>query len=476
MKHGSLWNKARELLNRFAHAKSGNVAVIFTVAVIPILGLAGAAIDFTRANSARTAMQAALDTTALMISKDVAGLTNEQISARAQQYFNALYHRTDTAPVHLDINYTGASSIELKGSTTMETLLLKVVGPKTLDVGTASTAKWGNTRLRVALVLDVTGSMGENNNEKMTALKTATKNLLGQLKAAAAHDGDVYVSIIPFNKAVNIGASNFNASWIDWTEWEKDESNSRCSDNTSTTKAKCLSKGKIWSLKSHSTFNGCVMDRGPDSLHESSLTTTGRDFDQTIDPPILTPIVKIESFVPAETSSFTPCPPQMMQLNFDWTAMNTYVDNLVPSGQTNQPIGLVWGWQSLVGGVGLPLPSGGTLLPAPALDPAFQYQQVIILLSDGLNSNDRWYPPVNQEPRVDLRMLNSSGGGTCKNVKDANFTLYTIHVETTPGAPESQLLRNCASEGHFFMLRSGAEIITTFQAIGTELSKLRVAK
>ena len=68
-----------------------------------------------------------------------------------------------------------------------------------------STRRHGaSTRLRVALVLDNTGSMADDG--KMTALKTATKNLLTQLKSAAVNNGDVYVSIIPFSKDVNVGA------------------------------------------------------------------------------------------------------------------------------------------------------------------------------------------------------------------------------------------------------------------------------
>ena len=49
-----------------------------------------------------------------------------------------------------------------------------------------STSNWGNTRLRVALVLDNTGSMADDG--KMTALKTATNNLLTQLKSARQPD------------------------------------------------------------------------------------------------------------------------------------------------------------------------------------------------------------------------------------------------------------------------------------------------
>ena len=63
-----------------------------------------------------------------------------------------------------------------------------------------------------------------------------------------------------------------------------------------------------------------------------------------------------------------------------WTSMNSLADSMQPNGNTNQPIGLVWGWQSLV---------GGGPLTAPAMDPNYTYQQIIILLSDGLNTADR---------------------------------------------------------------------------------------
>ena len=92
-----------------------------------------------------------------------------------------------------------------------------LMGVSTMKVAVDSQVKWGNTRMRVALVLDNTGSMADAG--KMPALITATNNLLTQLKSAAANPGDVYVSIIPFVKDVNIGSSNYNATWIDWTDW-----------------------------------------------------------------------------------------------------------------------------------------------------------------------------------------------------------------------------------------------------------------
>ena len=110
-----------------------------------------------------------------------------------------------------------------------------------LNIGSTASVNWSNTRLRVALVLDNTGSMAQSG--KMAALQTASHNLLTQLKNAAQVDGDVYVSIIPFGKDVNVGPENYNSSWIDWTDW--DVANGTCSKPTRTTKSSRIGSGNL---------------------------------------------------------------------------------------------------------------------------------------------------------------------------------------------------------------------------------------
>ena len=158
----------------------------------------------------------------------------------------------------------------------------------------------------------------------------------------------------------------------------------------------------------------------------------------------------------------------MKGLSNDWTAMNSLVDSMSPAGGTNQPIGLVWGWQSLV---------GGGPLTSPAMDSNYTYQQIIILLSDGLNTQDRWYGNGSStSTSVDYRMVDNSGNGTCANIKAAKITIYAIQVNTG-GDPTSTLLQNCASDStKFWMLTSASAISTTFNTIGTNLTQLRVAK
>src|SRR5580692_3724524 len=111
----SITRHIREAAKRFIGANRGNVAVIFTIAAIPIIGFVGAAIDYSRANMARSSMQAALDSTALMLSKDISTgkIASDQttLNTKATAYFNALYTNGDahatglTAPT-VSVAYT----------------------------------------------------------------------------------------------------------------------------------------------------------------------------------------------------------------------------------------------------------------------------------------------------------------------------------------------------------------------------------
>ncbi len=408
------------VLPRFLRDRRASVLSFFALSAIPLTGLMGAAVDYSRASAARTAMQAALDSTALAISKSATTLSAAQLQTSASAYFNALFNRPGVQNVAMTVSYnsTNGSQVVMSGSANMKTLFMNLMGIPTMAISAASTSTWGMTRLRVALVLDNTGSMSENG--KMTALKTASHNLLASLKSAAQKDGDVYVSIIPFAKDVNAGASNYTASWIDWTDWDQ-HNRHKVNGN--------------WVVKDHSTWNGCVMDRDQNYDTMNTAPTAGALF-------------------PAE--QYSSCPAQLMPLSSDWTALNNKIDAMSPNGTTNQTIGLAWGWQSL---------SQSSPLSAPAMDPNYQYQQVVILLTDGLNTENRW---SSDQSTIDVRTQKA-----CDNIKAANITIYTVLVM----AGNSTLLQNCASDpSKYFKLTSAEQIITTFDTIGTNLSKLRIAK
>lgn len=403
---------------------------------VPLIGGVGAAIDYGRASAARTDLQAAIDSTALMLSKTAASSSAAAIQSNASAYFAALFTRPDATNAAVTATYTssGGSQIVINGTASVSTNFMNLFGYKQVDISASSTVTWGNTRLRVALVLDNTGSMSQYN--KMTALKTASQNLLTQLKNAASVDGDVYVSIIPFTKDVNVGPANYAQSWVRWDLWEA--ANGTCTISKYHSQSTCTNGSGKWTPASHSTWNGCVTDR-----------------DQNYDTLNTAPTGSSTEF-PAE--QYSVCPVSLVQLSYDWTSLSNKITAMQPAGNTNQAIGLQIGWQTLT----------ASPFTVPPQDSNYTYKQVIILLTDGLNTQDRWYT---SQSSIDTRQQK-----TCDNIKAAGITLYTVQVNTD-GDPTSTLLQNCASSADkFFLLTSSDQIVVTFNQIGTALTQLRVAK
>jgi hypothetical protein len=352
----------------------------------------------------------------------------------------------------------------LGGSGTVTTDFMKVAGFPNLNFNTNSTAAWGNVRMRVALALDNTGSMASDG--KIGALRTSAVSLVDQLSALAKNAGDVYISVIPFAKDVNVGKSNYTQSWLDWTDWDSNSlTNSwgTCSNTNKTSRSSCQNNGSTWT-PDRTKWTGCVTDRTHpyDGKSVNVAPTAGN----------------VPTLFPAdeyyENSQYY-CKPgnnpplqQLMPLSYDWTAIKATINAMQPTGGTNQPIGISWAWHSLQ--QGLPL-------NAPAEDSNYTYKKALIVLSDGLNTEDRW--PANGNGNTQFGgAIDTIQGDLCKKIKDSGVIIYSIQLNTgSPGDPTSTVLQNCASSvDKFYLVKDATQTLTVFNSIGTSLAKLRVAK
>ena len=451
---------------RFTGANEGNIAILFGIAVIPIITFVGAAVDYTRANSARSSMQAALDSTALMLAKDLTEgtITTSQISAKADAYFKALYTNPEAKSLVITATYTqnsgNGSTILINGAGAIDTTLMRVAGFPTMGFTTSSTSAWGNVRMRVAMVLDVTGSMASSG--KMGAMQTAAKSLVDQLSLLNKTTGDMYISMVPFAKDVNLGTSYKDETWIDWDVWsDQNPTWGTCSNPSKTSKSSCLSNSsRVWT-PDKSKWTGCVTDRTQDYDTKNAAPTS------TNAPTMVVP----EEYVAKDwngnvTEQYcktgnSPYVGKIVPLTNDWATLKTNIDNLEPTGNTNQGIGLAWGWLTL--GVGV------VPFNAPAKDTAnYTYKEAIVLLSDGLNTQNRWYS--------DAASIDARQKILCDNAKAANITIYTVQVNTG-GDPTSTVLQYCASgTDKFYLVTDPNQTLTVFNSIGQSLAKLRVAK
>src|SRR5262249_46736161 len=90
---------------RFRTDERGNVAIIFGLALLPVAGMVGAALDCSRANSVKAAMQASLDATALLLTRDAETLTPSQLNKKARDYFKAEFHRPEAVNINIKPHY-----------------------------------------------------------------------------------------------------------------------------------------------------------------------------------------------------------------------------------------------------------------------------------------------------------------------------------------------------------------------------------
>ncbi len=202
-----------------------------------------------------------------------------------------------------------------------------------------------------------------------------------------------------------------------------------------------------WMVNDHSLWKGCVMDRVQDD--DTTFATPGNKF-------------------PAENNDSCNSA-TVMPLNYRWTKdssgsndnLSAKIDSMVANGGTNQTIGLAHGMQIQMTGDPYNAPS----IPANTT-------RYIILLSDGLNTMDRWYGDgSNQSTQVDARMAKA-----CKTAKDNGFVVYTLFVDLNGAQGNSQVLQNCATDtSKYYDLKKSSDIVTAFNDIAQKITNLRVS-
>jgi Flp pilus assembly protein TadG len=349
---------------RFWADSKGSMITQFAVALIPVLGVMGAAIDYSRANLARTKMQVALDATGLFLSKLPANTTQEERDAKAVQYFFANYTLQEVSGVVLTATpgeLPGQLNLTAKGTYTPK--LVNVLGIGNYEVGTKTQVKWGIGKVEVALALDNTGSMSGN---KITQLKIAAHDLLNVLQNAAQNPGDAKVSIVPFGKQVKLDTAFREEFWLKWgSQSEKDD------------------------------WTGCVEDRN-------------KDYDVSDTVPVSSDTATL---FPGEPSSGCGSLAIVMPLSYDWTALHAKIDTMIATGNTNIPIGLAWAWHTL--SPTLPFTEG-------AAYGTEKLTKFVILLTDGDNTDNRWDDStftINQRTTM-----------ACNAIKAVGIKIYTVRV------------------------------------------------
>jgi len=506
-------------LQGFARDAKGNVAILFGIALLPVLLGVGVAVDYGRALIVRDRMADAADSAALAIGS-WPGLTQAELKTKAQQFFTANYPPSDLGTAGaLNVVFTG-DNIAVTVSGSVPTTIMKLANVSDLNVGATTTVTKKERNIELILVLDITGSM--NSGGKLTAMKNAAKKMVETLFEGKSTSDTLKVGIVPFSAAVNVGTDKKDSGWIDTATYPNNSTIAKEDFGFTNGQSafKTLYKDGNNGLKNR-TWAGCVRERGgayelTDDAPSSTATKwapyfapdepssggtyannyiADGSYSGATCPNGSSTAEKRQCFtgkyknVSVSSSSKGPqynCSPSpiMAMTNVKSTVVDT-INGLTADGNTVIPAGLLWGWRAISPSV--PFTEG-----KPYDDD--KWVKAIVLLTDGDNevsggSNSHDKSVYNAFGYAKNGHLGNTSGSNANATLDSktlavcsaikapgkDIQLYTIGFQVSSAA--QTLLKSCASKTDmFYNSPSNEQLAAIFQDIAQGLNELRIAQ
>lgn len=544
----------KRALSTLPRDERGGIAVMFALALVPVAFLSLVSIDYARASSARQHLQEVLDAATLYAARSSA-TTADTIDSVGDKALTAQLASNlgigGLTPVNgrlANASFTPSGTRIVGEATATVTPIIAnlfIGGP--MNIHANSEVVRSINRLEIAMVLDTTGSM--SNNNKIDNLKTAAKNFIDKLAAAAATSSmtnPVRIAVVPFSTTVKVSApvslSSYNTStfsggvptWLDGRarafDWDKDIFTVANSNLASRIDRLAMLK------QLNMSWGGCVearkppydiQDTAPDSNTVGTLFTPffwpdEPDTDSDYKNDYITDMdsngsssgngtwSQLQGYSPKYTTSrikqtgtfsqgngygadltYGPnagCAMQQLQrLSNNWTTLKSAIDGLVASGETNVPLGLMWGWHAVSPNAPL---ADGLAYGTP------DTTKIIVLMTDGDNtmndvssgnSNNSWYHgygyiwqnklgTTSSDTAVRTQALDDRLTALCTNIKNQDIVIYSVGVGVSADA--KALLTSCAdTPTQYYDVTSNANNLdSAFSAIAGSIASLRISK
>lgn len=187
----------------------GNVLMIFALCLVPMVAVAGFAIDFQQTVKRKGKVQLVLDSAVLAAARvKQTGATDEDVKLSVQQFLDAQVAglgglNCDPAVVVVSAN---SEEIDANISCRQDTYLMKVVGQSEMSFKVISGSEYGIDKIDVAFMFDISGSM--NSSSRLTNLKVAAQEAVDVLLPDGASPElteKTRLAMVSYNAMVNAG-------------------------------------------------------------------------------------------------------------------------------------------------------------------------------------------------------------------------------------------------------------------------------
>jgi Flp pilus assembly protein TadG len=525
------------LLQRLRHDRSGNVSMLFGLALIPLTAIIGLAVDFGRVYAVKSHTQSALDAAVLaagrvaQVEKGSASTVADKTRLAATAYFNqskpsgvvdaAIQFATDAGSTEFTVTATswvrspflgvlnilfdkeggaGAPSAcqgNHFGCVKLTTTATAALCPSAACAGQNA----GGSNVEVALMLDVTGSMCTPCT-KIDALKKAAKDLIDIVVWDDQSEYTSRIALAPFADAVNVGTTLIQKVRGPVTN-NLQSSPQLFTSNSALTNTSNQPTNKWIRFRSvnGSNSNGCTTS-GTDNctwqIHTKCVTERiGVNATNDVGPVETTTntLVGKGYFSNNATSGCAVADHSdgevnlIMPLTKDRTALKARIDKFDTGGSTAGHLGTAWAyyllspnWNTLFANVSSTSAAGPysdlTVTNSKGMP---KLRKIAVLMTDGAY-NINYCKGVeaknsDQSPDIDCNSENGKSlvqaGNLCTSMKNAKIEVYTVGFQVDSTA--KTFLTGCATDAaHYYDATSDIELQAAFRDIALKIATLRL--
>ena len=470
-----------------ARAERGNVIMIFALSVIPIIAVAGSAIDLNRIQTAKTQLSTLLDqsvlaATNLSSTDDPTELVQSWMTSQIEQFG---YRQAD---LNLQINSIVAlnsKEVTATATLTVDTAIMHMFGTDNATIQVTSSAVQSIPNIEIAMVLDISSSMRGN---RLTSLKAASTEFVDIMLNDTTEDA-TSINVVPFGGTVNIGETLFEEFAVELvslgTTIDPDESEYDIGTAVETSDFR-FTDGN-YCIEAIQTDYGTAM---LPSHSRGQVPDFWRWWNN-------------HPWCPEEESA-------IFYNSNDADAIKAHLNGMVLSDGTGMDIGTLWGLKTLSPSFRGEL--GGDFADRPLDFNADESKKVMIVMTDGAITaqnrpedislgNVHTNRPTNNEPitnsysnqgnRQNMQTTRTRGNaGTtsannsavgrfkkaCEAAKAENIIIFTIGFQINSGSLPDRILEECATSSAYYYHVEGLDLTATFQAIASQVNALRLTQ
>ena len=415
----------RRLFNLWRDQR-GNTAIIFGLAVIPLLALGGGAVDFGQRARVRGEIQSAADTASLaaarmvqssQLTRDVQSdedweLIRRKAERTARNLLAAGIKGTRGTP-DFDIEVT-EDGVTIAARYDMRTSFLGVIGMNTLPANAFSEVNLPDPIIiEVAMVLDYSGSM--NDNGKYARMTAAAQQFIQ--KVSSDRGDRTKIGIVPFSEYV---LATLPGGMIRGTPAED----------------------------ANTPMTTCLLNR--DYPYSAGDTTPSSSIDGSRWPQVALSDSKCQAYANGNLA--------VRDLTDDFTALRDALSDMRPTGKTNIALASEMGFHMLA--------------PNRPFETARDFsdeklEKILILLTDGMQTVNAMGPGGD----VSTLAADETTAEVCENAKAEEIRIFTIAYDINEERIRT-LLSGCASSPtSYFEPQGVASIDDVFDEIYSQIAE-----